>query len=531
MNARRPSCAIVWWSWWTSWCAGWNTASGCHSSQRATSSSRMSCRRSGNVRTSKSWTVRCDSGIPSSAVASRTSRASVSGAKPVGERARRDREGDVAHLAARLDEAGHRPAAAELPVVGVRREDERALEAREHGASLRGAHGLGHGRRGLGRSAHDGRRLLLRDARRRGRPGRAAPRSSDPRRTRRRRRCARRSRARTIPVARETREVKPRPRPAQGREEGGGDEPGEEREPDEALLGDDGDGVVCDATRLGSRPGMPSRRAYSREKPPTPTPCTGLSRAMRTPWPTRFARPEVIRLNSERDWPTSSSRICGTARITASVTAPSADERQRRLPAPRDGDRDDDSRCERDEARLGERDEEPEPRGADDGVEPCDPPAADAAEEDARERGEDRDREVAPVDRRVPEDGVDAEERRIRVEHLDARVPEDVAGEPLVPADGGERERRRDEPAPEPRQPAAAPGEPGEADREQAEREDERAEEDRAATHVDGPEERERRSRARTRRAATRRGRARARARHRGASAQASESASPPITP
>ena len=44
----------------------------------------MSWRRSGNVRTSKSCTVRCDSGMPSSAVASRTSRASVSGANPGG---------------------------------------------------------------------------------------------------------------------------------------------------------------------------------------------------------------------------------------------------------------------------------------------------------------------------------------------------------------------------------------------------------------------------------------------------------------
>ena len=44
----------------------------------------MSCRRSGKVRTSKSCTVSWDSGIPSSAVASRTSRASVSGGKPSG---------------------------------------------------------------------------------------------------------------------------------------------------------------------------------------------------------------------------------------------------------------------------------------------------------------------------------------------------------------------------------------------------------------------------------------------------------------
>src|SRR5688572_29075361 len=44
----------------------------------------MSWRWAGNVRTSKSWTSRFVSGMPSSAVASRTSRASVSGAKPSG---------------------------------------------------------------------------------------------------------------------------------------------------------------------------------------------------------------------------------------------------------------------------------------------------------------------------------------------------------------------------------------------------------------------------------------------------------------
>jgi hypothetical protein len=45
----------------------------------------MSWRRSGNVRTSKSWTVRELSRIPSSPVASRTSLASVSGSKPGGK--------------------------------------------------------------------------------------------------------------------------------------------------------------------------------------------------------------------------------------------------------------------------------------------------------------------------------------------------------------------------------------------------------------------------------------------------------------
>ena len=60
------------------------TASGVHSSQSAIRSSRISCRRSGKVRTSKSWTTSPLSGMPISAVASRTSRASVSGGKPSG---------------------------------------------------------------------------------------------------------------------------------------------------------------------------------------------------------------------------------------------------------------------------------------------------------------------------------------------------------------------------------------------------------------------------------------------------------------
>ena len=94
----------------------------------------MSCRRSGNVRTSKSWTVSQSSGMPSSAVASRTSRASVSGSKPGGKRTRRDREGDVANLAAALDEPRHRAAAAELAVVRVRREHERPLPGLDHRA-------------------------------------------------------------------------------------------------------------------------------------------------------------------------------------------------------------------------------------------------------------------------------------------------------------------------------------------------------------------------------------------------------------
>src|SRR6188474_2360145 len=54
--------------------------------------------------------------------------------EPRRKRARRDRERDVTHLAAALDETRHRPAAAELAVIRVRREHERALPGLDHRA-------------------------------------------------------------------------------------------------------------------------------------------------------------------------------------------------------------------------------------------------------------------------------------------------------------------------------------------------------------------------------------------------------------
>ena len=83
-------------------------------------------------------------------------------------------------------------------------------------------------------------------------------------------------------------------------------------------------GAVWDATRFGSLPVIPRRCAYSREKPPAPTPRTGWSAAIRIPWPTRFARPDVMRLTPERDLPTRSWRTCGTASTTTHVAAASA---------------------------------------------------------------------------------------------------------------------------------------------------------------------------------------------------------------
>src|SRR5580765_2102938 len=54
--------------------------------------------------------------------------------EPGRKRARRDRERDVTHLAAAVDEPRHRPAAAELAVIRVRREHERALPGLDHRA-------------------------------------------------------------------------------------------------------------------------------------------------------------------------------------------------------------------------------------------------------------------------------------------------------------------------------------------------------------------------------------------------------------
>ena len=84
LNARSPSAAIVWWSWWMSETVGISTQSGCRSRATSTSSSRISCRRSGNVRTSKRCTVSASAASPSTSEAARDSCTSVSGAKPSG---------------------------------------------------------------------------------------------------------------------------------------------------------------------------------------------------------------------------------------------------------------------------------------------------------------------------------------------------------------------------------------------------------------------------------------------------------------
>src|SRR6185369_11576856 len=64
---------------------------------------------------------------------------------------------------------------------------------------------------------------------------------------------------------------------------------------------------------------------------------------------------------------------------------------------------------------------------------------------DEHDRRHDRDDEETPVDRRVVEEGVDAEERGVRVPDVELRVLEDVPRLVLVEADAGEEERHRGE--------------------------------------------------------------------------------------
>ena len=94
----------------------------------------MSCRRCGNVRTSKSWTV--SQSVADAELARRLANLARERVRLESrrERARGDREGDVAHLAAALDEPRHRPAAPELAVVRVRGEHERAFPGLDHRA-------------------------------------------------------------------------------------------------------------------------------------------------------------------------------------------------------------------------------------------------------------------------------------------------------------------------------------------------------------------------------------------------------------
>ena len=182
-------------------------------------------------------------------------------------------------------------------------------------------------------------------------------------------------------------------------------------------------------------PGRPTRSAYARRKPPTPTPCAGWSSAIRIPLPDQRRAIARDRVEPARDF--DSIRSCAPAArkrdredATSTTSASAARCPQRQTSAATTT-----RRRQSDEARLREREEAARPtwqrsrrrsRRARRRATPSRMP---------RERGEDRDDEVAAVDRRIPEDRVDAEERRVRVPDDHLRVPEDVARRPLVEAD------------------------------------------------------------------------------------------------
>ena len=145
---------------------------------------------------------------------------------------------------------------------------------------------------------------------------------------------------------------------------------------------------------------------------------------------------------------------------------------------------------ERREARLRVREEEPGPDRRDrDGAADQQPPVA--PEEHGDEAGEDRHDEEAPVDRGVPEDGVDAVEGRVGVGDEQLRVPEDVTRLVLVDPDRREDERQRGHLDQQAERPEPPPLEPRERDGEQAEGEVEEEQVDRALAQVAGPEDRE----------------------------------------
>jgi len=145
---------------------------------------------------------------------------------------------------------------------------------------------------------------------------------------------------------------------------------------------------------------------------------------------------------------------------------------------------------ERGEARLRVREVEAGPDHCDRGG--CAEQHAQLAhEQHDHQQREDRDDEEAAVDGRVPEDGVDAEERRVRVRDEQLRVPEHVARLVLVDPDRREDDGHRRQLDEQTERDQSRPHEPGEHDREQAERQVEEEELDRSLPHVLRPEHRD----------------------------------------
>jgi hypothetical protein len=166
------------------------------------------------------------------------------------------------------------------------------------------------------------------------------------------------------------------------------------------------------------------------------------------------------------------------------------DDEKQGAPAPREHRGQGDAGDQGQEAGLREREDQPRPGRGDRGH-GQDHDADGAPEErddQARQDGHDQE---TPVDGRVPEDGVDAEEGRVGVADEQLRVPEDVAIDPLLDPDDGEDDCHQRQLGVKRDHPAAAPVEAPERDGQQAEGEIEGEELDRALADVLAPRERE----------------------------------------
>ena len=258
----------------------------------------MSWRCSGNVRTSKSCTVSRSSG--NTELGRRLAHLARERVRreALRQRAGRDRERDVPHLAAALDEPRHRAAAAELAVIGVRRQHERPppLLDQTGTASFCSTAGCRH-------APH-------RHEERRGKRDEA----EEPPHHRILEECVVEER---VAEDRREREARRRARPRPARRNAcrntATSSHAKSASPTTPVSAATVTGVSCDAAVFGSLPFSfgNTRSAYARLKPPTPTPRTGCAFAIRIPLATRLARPLEALFSPLVVWCCSERRICG----------------------------------------------------------------------------------------------------------------------------------------------------------------------------------------------------------------------------
>ena len=121
----------------------------------------------------------------------------------------------------------------------------------------------------------------------------------------------------------------------------------------------------CCATRSASVC-FPVRFEYACSKPPRPTPCVGMRSRDLIPTAIRVARPLVALLSPrDRVVPQRMLQLRLRSRRSRRATTRTAANANERLPAPDDRGEREDGHEQRREARLRERDEQPEPRDGD----------------------------------------------------------------------------------------------------------------------------------------------------------------------